>query len=99
MSNSGHTGGTKSPDHLVGVMMDYPIRRMRAEADGSDRLPHGMKTRDAITLTLLRDLGERAQSELPRALGLDAAGVVALLNGLEAQGLVERRRRRLPTVR
>jgi len=72
-------------------MMNYILRRMQAEADG-DLLPHGMKTRDAITLTLLRDLGEQPQAELPHALGIDATGVVAHLNGLEADGLVERRR-------
>lgn len=80
-----------SPDHLVGVMMDYLLRRMRAEAD-RDRLPHGMKSRHALLLTLLRDFGEQPQSELPVALGIDATGVVALLNGLEDEGLIERRR-------
>lgn len=77
---------------MVGVLMDFLLRRLRAEADNGGLLPNEMKTRHAITLTLLRDLGEQAQSELPQALGLDATGVVALLNGLEAEGLVERRR-------
>lgn len=80
-----------STDNLVGVMMDYVIRRMRAEAD-RDLLPHGMKTRHAIALTLLRDFGEQPQSDLPQALGVDATGVVALLNDLENEGLIERRR-------
>jgi DNA-binding MarR family transcriptional regulator len=81
----------KSPDHLVGVMMDYLLRRLRAEAD-RDLLPHGMKSRHAIALTLLRDLGEQAQSDLPQVFGVDPTGVVALLNGLEDEGLIERRR-------
>lgn len=80
-----------SPDRTVGVMMDYLLRRLRTEAD-RDLLPHGMKTRHAIVLTLLRDYGEQPQAELPAALGIDATGVVALLNGLEGEGLIERRR-------
>lgn len=76
---------------MVGVMMHYILRRMQAEAD-RDQLPHGMKTRHAVVLTLLRDLGEQPQSELPQALGIDATGVVALLNGMEDEGLIERRR-------
>jgi len=80
-----------SPDHLVGVMMDYLLRRLRTEAD-RDLLPHGMKSRHAIALTLLRDFGEQSQSELTQSLGIDATGVVALLNGLEDEGLIERRR-------
>lgn len=81
----------QSPDHLVGVLMDYLLRRLRTEAD-RDLLPHGMKSRHAIVLTLLRDFGEQPQSDLPQTLGIDATGVVALLNGLEDEGLIERRR-------
>lgn len=91
MSGSRTGNDVKSPDNMVGVMMNYILRRMQAEADG-DLLPHGMKTRHAVVLTLLRDLGEQPQSELPQALGIDATGVVALLNGLEDEGLIERRR-------
>jgi DNA-binding MarR family transcriptional regulator len=85
------SGELKSPDNLVGVLMDYLLRRLRAEAD-RDQLPHGMKSRHAIVLTLLRDFGDQAQSDLPQAVGLDATGVVALLNRLESEGLIERRR-------
>lgn len=91
MSSSSGGNDLKSPENMVGVMMNYILRRMQAEAD-RDLLPHGMKTRHAVVLTLLRDLGEQPQSELPQALGIDATGVVALLNGLEDEGLIERRR-------
>jgi DNA-binding MarR family transcriptional regulator len=80
-----------TPENQVGAMMDFLVRRMRAEAD-DDLRAYGLKTRHAIALTLLRDFGERAQAELPSALGIDATGVVALLNDLEAEDLVERRR-------
>ena len=45
-----------------------------------------------IALTLLRELGDQHQSDLPATLGVDATNVVALLNELEADGLVERHR-------
>ncbi|MDA2892202.1 MarR family winged helix-turn-helix transcriptional regulator [Mycolicibacterium sp. BiH015] len=91
MNEPNEPDDVKAPENMVGAMMDYLVRRMRAEADG-DLRTYGMKTRHAIALTLLRDFGERAQSELPAALGIDATGVVALLNDLESEGLVERRR-------
>ncbi|WP_111511282.1 MarR family winged helix-turn-helix transcriptional regulator [Mycobacterium kyogaense] len=90
MSDSADGNNASSPE-IVGVMMDYILRRMQTEADG-DLLPHGMKVRHAVVLTMLRDLGEQPQAELPRSLGIDATGVVALLNGLEDEGLIERRR-------
>ncbi|WP_445168854.1 MarR family winged helix-turn-helix transcriptional regulator [Mycolicibacterium sp. Dal123E01] len=91
MSDPAGCSDPESPENLVGVLMDYLIRRLRAEADRG-LLPHGMKSRHAIALTLLRDFGEQAQSELPQAFGIDATGVVALLNTLEDEGLIERRR-------
>jgi DNA-binding MarR family transcriptional regulator len=45
-----------------------------------------------VALTLLRDLGEQNQSDLPATLGMDPTNVVALLNELEADDLVQRRR-------
>lgn len=91
MSSSDDANDVKSSENTVGVMMNYILRRMQAEADRG-LLPHGMKTRHAVALTLLRELDEQPQSELPQALGIDATGVVALLNGLEDEGLIERRR-------
>jgi DNA-binding MarR family transcriptional regulator len=41
---------------------------------------------------VLRDHGEQNQSDLPATFGMDPTNVVALLNELEADGLVERRR-------
>lgn len=91
MGNADNADDFKSPENMVGAKMDYLIRRLRANAD-SDLHAHGIKMRHVITLTLLRDFGGLAQSELPQALGIDATGVVALLNDLESEGLVERRR-------
>src|SRR6476469_3888427 len=52
----------------------------------------GLRARHVIALTLLRDHGEQNQSDLAATLGLDATNVVALLNELEADDLVQRRR-------
>jgi len=64
---------------------------MQAEAE-AELGEFGLRTRHVIALTLLRGLGEQNQSDLPATLGVDATNVVALLNELEAAGLVERRR-------
>ena len=53
---------------------------------------HSACARHVIALTLLRDLGEQNQSDLPATLGMDPTNVVALLNELEADDLVQRRR-------
>lgn len=45
-----------------------------------------------IVLTVLREFGERGQSNLGQASGVDATTTVALFNDLESRGLVERRR-------
>jgi DNA-binding MarR family transcriptional regulator len=52
----------------------------------------GLRARHLIALTLLRDHGEQNQSDLATTLGLDPTNVVALLNELEADDLIERRR-------
>lgn len=52
----------------------------------------GLRARHVIALTLLRDHGEQNQSDLPATLGMDPTNVVALLNELEAEDLVQRRR-------
>jgi DNA-binding MarR family transcriptional regulator len=52
----------------------------------------GLRARHVIALTLLRDLGEQNQSDMAATLGLDPTNVVALLNELEGDDLIERRR-------
>lgn len=78
-------------DELLGPLLDYLARRVRAEAE-ADLHPFGLKIRHVVALTVLRDFGERAQSQMSEALGMDATGIVALLNDLETQELIERRR-------
>lgn len=79
------------PDEVLGPLLDYLARRLRAELE-SDLQPLGLKARHMIALTVLRDFGERGQSDLAQALGMDATNTVTLLNDLESQGLAERHR-------
>jgi DNA-binding MarR family transcriptional regulator len=52
----------------------------------------GLRARHVVALTLLRDLGPQNQSDLAVTLGMDPTNVVALLNELEREDLVQRRR-------
>ena len=52
----------------------------------------GLRPRHHIALTILRDLGETGQAELAGVLQIDRTNLVGLLNELEEQGLIERRR-------
>src|SRR4051794_6991604 len=54
--------------------------------------PLGLRPRHLIALTVLRDSGGSTQQALSTTLTIDRANVVGLLNELEADGLVERRR-------
>lgn len=78
-------------DQLIGPLVDYLARRMRAEAE-AELARFGLRGRHVVALTLLRDFGERSQSNLADALGIDPTNLVALLNELESAELVERRR-------
>ena len=78
------------------LLTDAPLlvhlaRRVQTEAE-VELAAFGLRARHVIALTLLRDLGELNQSDLPATLGMDPTNVVALLNELEADDLVERRR-------
>lgn len=76
---------------LSAPLLVHLARRMQTEAE-AELTAFGLRARHVVALTLLRDLGEQNQSDLPAMLGIDATNVVALLNELEADGLVERRR-------
>lgn len=78
-------------DQLLGPLLDLLARRLRAEAE-TELTAYGLRPRHVIALTVLRDLGERSQSDLAGSLGIDPTNLVALLNELEADGLIARRR-------
>ncbi|BBY84245.1 MarR family winged helix-turn-helix transcriptional regulator [Mycolicibacterium tokaiense] len=76
---------------LVGPLLEYLVRRLRVASESEiDRV--GLRPRHVLTLTLLRDFGERPQSELATLLRIDPTNLVGLLNELEGDGLIERRR-------
>ena len=78
-------------EHLSTPLLVHLARRMQTEAE-AELAVFGLRARHVIALTLLRDLGEQNQSDLSATLGMDATNVVALLNELEADDLVQRRR-------
>ena len=78
-------------EHLSAPLLVHLARRMQTEAEAELGV-FGLRARHVIALTLLRDLGEQNQSDLSATLGMDATNVVALLNELEADDLVQRRR-------
>ena len=54
--------------------------------------PLGLRPRHLIALTVLRDLGGCSQQDLAKTLEMDGTNVVGLLNDLETENLIERRR-------
>jgi MarR family transcriptional regulator, lower aerobic nicotinate degradation pathway regulator len=52
----------------------------------------GLRPRHMIALTVLRDLGDSSQQDLATTLQIDRTNLVGLLNELEAEELIERRR-------
>ncbi|MET0896375.1 MAG: MarR family winged helix-turn-helix transcriptional regulator, partial [Mycobacterium sp.] len=76
---------------LVGPLLDHLARRLRAASESVVE-QFGLRARHVIALTLLRDFGERQQSDLAGVLRIDPTNLVGLLNELEEAGLIERRR-------
>jgi MarR family transcriptional regulator, lower aerobic nicotinate degradation pathway regulator len=85
-----------------GALLDLLSRRMRAVGESALQ-SQGLRPRHLLTMTVLRDRGESSQADLAGTLQLDRTNVVGLLNDLETEGLIERRRspedRRRHTVR
>ncbi|MDX6618900.1 MAG: hypothetical protein QOK36_1286 [Gaiellales bacterium] len=63
--------------------------RVRSEAAIA---PLGLRARHLIALTVLRDQGGSTQAALATTLQIDRTNLVGLLNELEAEGLIARRR-------
>jgi MarR family transcriptional regulator, lower aerobic nicotinate degradation pathway regulator len=76
---------------LSAPLLEYLARRMRTEME-SEIAKFGLRSRHLIALTILRQVGESSQAELASALDIDRTNLVGLLNDLEGEGLVERRR-------
>ncbi|GLY74865.1 MarR family winged helix-turn-helix transcriptional regulator [Actinoallomurus iriomotensis] len=79
------------PVHRSGALLDHLARRMRLRAE-SVLAPLGLRPRHLVTLTVLRQQGGCSQQALSGTLEMDGTNVVGLLNDLERDGLIERRR-------
>ncbi|MBP2705529.1 winged helix-turn-helix transcriptional regulator [Microbispora sp. RL4-1S] len=79
------------PAHRCGALLDHIARRIRLRSE-SVLAPLGLRPRHLIALTVLRDGGGSTQQALAGTLEMDGTNVVGLLNDLESEGLIERRR-------
>jgi DNA-binding MarR family transcriptional regulator len=78
-------------EHRSGALLDHLARRMRLRAEAV-LAPLGLRPRHLVALTVLRDRGGSTQQALAATLDMDATNIVGLLNELEAEKLIERRR-------
>jgi DNA-binding MarR family transcriptional regulator len=77
--------------HRSGALLDHLARRMRLRGEAV-LAPLGLRPRHLVALTVLRDRGGSTQQALAATLDMDATNIVGLLNELEAEKLIERRR-------
>src|ERR1700759_5628981 len=79
------------PVHRSGALLDHLARRMRLRAE-SVLAPLGLRPRHLVALTVLRGRDGITQQGLSGTLGMDGTNLVGLLNELEPEDLIERRR-------
>ena len=79
------------PAHRSGALLDHLARRMRLRAE-SVLAPLGLRPRHLVALTVLRGRDGITQQALSVTLEMDGTNIVGLLNELEAEDLIERRR-------
>ncbi|GIH66088.1 MarR family winged helix-turn-helix transcriptional regulator [Microbispora siamensis] len=79
------------PVHRCGALLEHLARRLRLRSE-SVLAPLGLRPRHLVALTVLRDRGGSTQQALASTLEMDGTNVVGLLNDLEAEKLIERRR-------
>jgi MarR family transcriptional regulator, lower aerobic nicotinate degradation pathway regulator len=79
------------PPHRCGALLDHLARRVRLRSEAV-LAPLGLRPRHLVALTVLRDRGDSTQQALATTLAMDGTNIVGLLNELEAEKLIERRR-------
>ena len=77
--------------HRSSALLDHMARLMRMRAE-SALAPLGLRPRHLVALTVLRDQGSPTQQALAAALQTDRTNLIGLLNELETDGLIVRRR-------
>jgi MarR family transcriptional regulator, lower aerobic nicotinate degradation pathway regulator len=79
------------PVHRSGALLDHLARRMRVRSEAV-LAPLSLRPRHLVALTVLRHGGDCTQQALAAMLEMDGTNIVGLLNELEAEKLIERRR-------
>jgi DNA-binding MarR family transcriptional regulator len=79
------------PVHRSGALLEHLARRVRLRAE-SVLAPLRLRPRHLVALTVIRGREGITQQELSGTLEMDGTNVVGLLNELEAEDLIERRR-------
>jgi DNA-binding MarR family transcriptional regulator len=77
--------------HRSSALLDHLARLTRLRAE-SALAPLGLRPRHLVLLTVLRDHGSPTQQALAAALHTDRTNLVGLLNELESDALILRRR-------
>jgi DNA-binding MarR family transcriptional regulator len=77
--------------HRSSALLDHLARLTRARGELA-LAPLGVRPRHLVTLTVLRGQGPCTQALLATTLHMDRTNLVGLLNELESDGLIERRR-------
>jgi MarR family transcriptional regulator, lower aerobic nicotinate degradation pathway regulator len=77
--------------HRSFALLDHLARLTRLRAE-SALAPLGLRPRHLVALTMLRDLGSPTQQALAAALQADRTNLIGLLNELESDSLILRRR-------
>jgi DNA-binding MarR family transcriptional regulator len=80
-----------APVHRSGALLEHLARRTRLRAE-SVLAPLGLRQRHLVALTVLRYRGGSTQQALSSTLMMDGTNIVGLLNELESEQLIERRR-------
>jgi len=80
-----------APVHRSGALLDHLARRMRVRSEAV-LAPLGLRPRHLVALTVLRNRGDCTQQALAATLEMDGTNIVGLLNELEVENLIERRR-------
>ena len=79
-----------SPDHASSVVLLARLAKLANRRSAEE--PLGMRLRYFVALSYVRDHPEVPQQQISDTLCIDPNNVVLLLNALEADGLVHRRR-------
>jgi DNA-binding MarR family transcriptional regulator len=91
MATAAPTIATSACAHRSSALLDHLARLMRLRAESALE-PLGLRPRHLVALTVLRDHGSPTQQALGEALRTDRTNLIGLLNELETDGLVLRRR-------